>query len=522
MLKKSAFAFAVVGSLVFGALNGAAFAQERVLVSAVGTNPPHFNRLLTTEVATSTISAALFETLIRLDEAYTPVESLATAWESSADATEYRFTIREGVKWHDGQPLSVDDVKFTLETYLPLTPQISILKGYLDSVTIADGNVVVVKLNKPFAPFIEAMAGLPIVPKHVYGDGQDIATHPANSNPVGSGPFKFESFQSGDRVMLVRNDEYWGNKSDVTRIVFPVLPDANARILALEAGDVHYVAGSYIDKAAYQRLMADNRFTAIPVLGGVSTVTVHVNTRDDRPLAKYEVRKALYQALNRPMIAERAYYGYATPSRGPIPAALTWPVSPDVDYNKDLPFDAAAAAAALDAAGYPAGPDGKRFEISLAYIAEFGTQAAAASVIKSNLAEIGIEVNLVGEEFSIWAQRTYTDHRFDLSMVFYTSYEDPSIGVARAYVCNPDNVAFRNASGICDEALDADFNAASRIADREQRRAAFATAEKRIEGLLHTFPVVDEPSMHFGRTDIWNFDEAHKVYPVNWSLITAR
>ena len=222
--------------------------------------------------------------------------------------------------------LTPEDVAFTIRTYLPLTPQISILKGYLDSVTI-DGNDVVVKLNKPFAPFIEAMAGFPIVPQHVYGDGQYIATHPANLNPVGSGPFNLESYASGDRVVLVRNDDYWGAKSDIERIVYPSLPDANARVLALEAGDVHYVAGSYIDKSAYKRLADDQRFIALPTLGGVSTVTVHVNTRDDRPLAKYEVRKALYQALNREMIAERAYYGFATPARGPIPGRSRLPRS---------------------------------------------------------------------------------------------------------------------------------------------------------------------------------------------------
>jgi len=168
------------------------------------------------------------------------------------------------------------------------------------------------------------------------------------------------------------------------------------------------------------------------------------------------------------------------------------------------------------------GADGKRFSLDLGFIAEFGTQAAAAEVIKSNLAEIGVEVNLVGEEFSIWAQRTYKDHKFDLSMVFYTSYEDPSIGVARVYVCNPDDVMFRNASGLCDPAIDADFNTASLTTDREARRAAFASAEKRIEALLHTFPVIEEPSKHFGRQDIWNFEDAHKVYPTNWSLVTAK
>jgi peptide/nickel transport system substrate-binding protein len=508
----------LAGVIAVGSFSGPAIAQDNVLVSAIGTNPPHLNRLLTTEVATSTISYALYDSLVVLDKDYVPIPHLATAWQASEDATEYRFTIREGVKWHDGRPLTAEDVAFTLRTYLPLAPQTSILKNFLQEIRAESPTTVYVKLNKPFAPFVNAIAGTPIVPKHVFGDGRDIATHPANLAPIGSGPFKLKSFESGDRVVLVRNDEYWGEKTDVTTMVFPVIPDQNTRILALASGDIHYLAASYIDKSAYKRLMADNRMAALPVLGGVNTVTAHVNAARG-PLEKFEVRKAIYQGLNREMIAGRGYYGFGTPSRGAIPKDITWAVSADVDFNKDLPYDPVAAGKLLDGAGYPIGANGTRFSIDLAYIAEYGTLAAAAGIMKSNLEEIGIKVNLIGEEFSVWAERTYKKLNYDLSIVFYTSYEDPSIGVTRVYVCNPDKVMFRNSSGLCDETLDRYFADAGSTSDREKRRTAFAKAEKRITELMHAYPMVDETSLHFGRKDLWDLEAAHATHPIKWSLV---
>lgn len=521
MLGKSIFKLALVCAFAVGSFGGWAGAQERVLVHGLGTNPPHLNRLLTTEVAASMVNPAIFDPLVRLDESYSPVPVIATSWEANEEATEYRFTIREGVKFHDGTDLTAEDVRFTLATYLPLAPQTSVIATYVDEITAPNSTTVVVKLNTPFAPFVAAMSNFPIVPKHIYGDGQPVATHPANINPVGSGPFRFESFQSGDRIVVVRNDDYWGEMTDVTRIVFPIIPDQNSRILALESGDIHYLSASYVDRPSYKRLIDDPRLTGFPVLGGVNTLTAHVNSTEG-PLANFDVRKALYQALDREMIAERAYFGFGSPSRGAIPVALSWATSPDVDFNEMLPFDPAAAAELLDEAGYPADSNGHRFSIDLAYIAEFGTLTDAAGIMKSNLAEIGVEVNLIGEEFSVWAQRTFTDRDYDLSIVFYTSYEDPSIGVTRVYVCNPEKVYFRNASGICDETLDEYFAEAGRLSDRDKRRAAFAKAENRLAEILHAYPIVDEVSLHFGNTDLWNLEEAHKVNPVDWSLVTAK
>ena len=362
------------------------------------------------------------------------------------------------------------------------------------------------------------MAGIPIVPRSVFGDGQDVTTHPANLAPVGAGPFKLQEYNQGERIILTRNEEYWGERPEIDTIVMPVIPDQNARILAFEGGDIDFLYASLVDKARYAGLTERDGVFSTRQGGGVNTLTVHTNARSG-PLADVQVRRALYQAINRDMLAERAYYGFGDPARGPIPAVIGWATDPEVDYREELPFDPQAAAEMLDAAGYPVGADGKRFSLDLVYISGYGVLEAASNVIKANLAEIGVDVSIAGNDFGLWSERTYTQHEFDMSIVFYTSYQDPSIGVARVYICNPDNVLFRNASGICDEEVDAAFAEAGSVPDLDARRAAFAKAESKILDMMHSYPLVDDPALHFGRGDRWDFSAAFENEPANWSLV---
>lgn len=511
---------AAVAGAVFAAVFAGGVAQaETVFVQAMGNIPPHLNRLLTTDIAASQFAEMVMEPLVVQDAEYVPQPLLATSWEVNADSTEFTFHIRQGVKFHNGETMKASDVAFTLRTYLPLAPQTSLLKDYIQEITAPDDATVVVRLNQPFAPFVAALAGIPIVPESVFGDGQDVLTHPANMAPVGTGPFQLVTYDQGERVVLSRFDDYWGTPAAIDTMVLPIISDQNARLLAFEGGDLDFLYGSLVDKASYARMYEMPGVGGYEMGGGVNTLTVHLNARSG-PLADVAVRRALYQAISSDMLSERAYYGYGTPARGPIPAAIAWAASPDVDFRTDLPYDPAAAAAALDAGGYPVGADGTRFTLRLAYISSFGVLAESSNVIKANLAEVGVNVDLIGEEFNTWADRSYLTHDFDMSIVFYTSYQDPSLGVARVYICNPDNVFFRNSSGICDEQIDADFARAGAVSDPAERQAAFADAERGVLGVMNAFPLVDDSSVHFGRTDRWDFSTSHLTSPANWSLVT--
>lgn len=500
---------------------GADDGEEKVLVAALGTNPPHFNRNLTTEIGTSVVGQTIYESLVHLDDKFEILPSLATEWEVNADATEYTFTLRDDVTWHDGEAFDSADVKFTFDTYLPLSPASSSFASYVESVEAPDPTTVVVHFNTPFAPFIEAIAGVWILPEHIFGDGQDPVTHPANMEPIGTGPFKFESFTPGDRAVVVRNDDYWQENTDVDRMVFVVMPDSNARLLALQAGEIDYLNSSYTNKSSFATLEQEpDKYAFLPVLGGFSTVTAHINSRNE-VLADPAVRQALYQAIDRQAIVDKAYYGYADVTRGPIPAQMEWAVSPDVDFSEMMPFDREAAAAALDAAGYPAGADGTRFTVRIAIPSEYANIIEAANVIKSDFEEIGVGVDLVQEEFGVWTERVYKNHDYDISLIFYTTFEDPSLGITRAYVCNPNNINYRNASGVCDEQLDAAFARAGQSGDRAVRAEAFEEAELRIAELMHTWPVVVDEAKNVARGDRFDFSGVFSVHSPDWSKLRS-
>jgi len=143
-------------------------------------------------------------------------------------------------------------------------------------------------------------------------------------------------------------------------------------------------------------------------------------------------------------------------------------------------------------------------------------------VIKSDFESLGITVKITQEEFGVWTERVYKRHEFDISLIFYTTFEDPSLGITRAYVCNPNDVNYRNASGVCDEQLDAAFALAGQSGDRAKRAEAFKTAEKRIGELMHTWPVVVDEALSVGRGDRFDFSAAFATHPISWgSLKTA-
>jgi hypothetical protein len=173
--------------------------ENKTLVSAVGDNPANFNPYLTTATSTVVIGSAIYETLTRLDSDSAVQPLLADSWTVSADGLRYELKLHSGVTWHDGAKFTSEDVKFNIEKLFPLSARLSAIAKAVTSIETPDELTVVVNLSTPFAPFLSALASGWIIPKHVFTTS-DIATDPANMKPVGTGPFKFDSFLSGDRL----------------------------------------------------------------------------------------------------------------------------------------------------------------------------------------------------------------------------------------------------------------------------------------------------------------------------------
>lgn len=501
--------------------NGDDNREEIVYVDAVGTNPPHLNIQLSTDVTTRLIGTSIFDSLVNLGEGFELLPSLATEWSANEDATQFTFTLRDGVEWHDGEPFTSHDVKFNMDEVMPLHPLGATLARAHESIEAPDDSTVVVNLAYPFAAYIEGMAGQRMIPAHLY-EGTDIATNPVNSEPVGTGPFKFSEFVEGSHIHVVKNENYWGEVTNVDRVIFQIMPDANARILAYRSGDVDRISSGFLEAAQAQELRNDpnNYFTRGNSVPG--TQTLFFNTRGDGPTSDPAVRAALYRAMDRQAIADNVYYGMAKPARGPIPAAIEWAANPDMNYAEQFAFDPEQAAAELDAAGYPADANGHRFELTLRVASALPTFVGTSEVVKSNLEEIGVSVNLLAEDLNVFVDQVYTQHNFDMAVMSFGSFEDPSLGVSRLYVCNPDSLAFQNPTGICDDEVDEAFQAAASVADREQRAIHFAEMERRVAELLHTVPLIEDESESMHSLEGWEgIEEFANIVYYDWSALRA-
>ena len=497
-----------------------AFAQkDRTFVMAISTDPPGLNSFLTTAASTILVQRAMYEGLIFIDKDFKPEPALATEWSSNEDATRYSFKLRQDAKWHDGAPFTAADVKFTFEKLVPLSPTASAFGRLMKSVTTPDDYTVEVEFSQPYAPFIEALSGLPVLPKHVFENG-DIPSNPANMAPIGTGPFKFVSYKSGDSVIVERDDNYRGPKPEVDRIVFKVLPDVNSRLLALRTGEIDFIANTDSDKRFYTQFKDNPNFGLLPDLGSPQTLTLFANTRTG-PLADPKVRRAVYQAIDREAISEKAYYGYAVPAKGPIPSSIAWAQGADVNFAEQLPYDPEAANKMLDEAGFPKDANGRRFTLRIAMPSPYSSVVQAAGVVASNLSDVGITVEQQALDFTVWTERTFKAHDFDLSMSYFTSFEDPSMGVARMYVCNPENVVYRNPTGFCTPEIDEAFRGAMQSSDRAVRAEHFVRAAKLIQETLGTMPLVEEDQFNIGRVDRWDMGRFQDLHPYDWSALGA-
>jgi peptide/nickel transport system substrate-binding protein len=375
------------------------------------------------------ITGKMMEPLI--DKTYDGyVGVLATDWSSSADGKAITFKLRDGVRWHDGEPFSCDDVAFTaMNLWKPLLNYSSTLQANLESVDCPDPLTAVFNYSHPM-PLALMVAAMPDlghpVPKHLY-EGTDILKNPHNQAPIGTGPFKFQEYERGQYIIAVRNDDYWRGKEYpyLDRVIWRIIPDKAAAAAALEAGELHESPFNGLSMADLERLGNDPRFDmgTKGFENNVAHETVEFNLRNPI-LADVRVRQAIYHGLDTDFAIKTIMRGYAKPGRGPIPS-----VGGD-NYTDDVPtypYDPAKARAMLDEAGYPADANGVRFKLRHrpAPWGEYTTLWAQYYV--QAMKEIGIEVELLTNDTPGFLNGVYRDHDFDTANGWHQFRSDPAV-----------------------------------------------------------------------------------------------
>jgi peptide/nickel transport system substrate-binding protein len=457
----------------------AATAQEMpktggTLIYALGGDPAHLNIAITTDLNAQQTATQLFSQLVRTDTKGNVSGDLAESWDMSPDGLTYTFKIRKNVKWHDGKPLTAEDVRYALaEINMKYNPVASTGFAAVDKFEAPDDYTLVVRMKHPFPAFFPwSLTNQWIYPKHLY-QGTDPRQNEHNyKNPVGTGPFILKEWVRGSHMVMERNPNYYmKGKPYLDRVVAKFIPDATARVLALESGEVDYVSIFGLPPSAVPDLKKNKDITVFVHRNRVNYggIMAHINVRNP-PLNSREVRQALSYAIDRKIIVERAVGGLAEPASSPISSFHEPWFNPAVANR--YPHDPKKAEALLDQAGYKRGPDGKRFSLRITYARtdQGGALQAAAELMREQLRAVGIELVLEPKDYASWMEGAHLKWDFDLSMGSYQTGPDPAIAVARLYITkNIQKLMGRNLMGYSNPKVDELFENGEREIDLQKR-----------------------------------------------------
>ncbi|MGN6467060.1 MAG: ABC transporter substrate-binding protein [Rhizobiaceae bacterium] len=402
-----------------------------VLVSTQ--SPRHLKPAVQSGAATGVPGAQIFASPLLFDADWKPHPYLAESWKAAEDGLSLTLNLVKNAKFHDGKPVTSDDVKFSIETIKAHHP-FTTMFAPVSAVETPDEHTAIIRLAHPHPALLLCLSGAlcPIIPKHIFGDGQDIMTHPANANPVGSGPFKLQEFKPGQQIVLVKNPDFFlKDQPHLDKIIVTISNDPNAILLAVENGE----ADCYPFATASQdikRLQANDRLhvtdKGFEGLGAINWLAF--NTKK-APLDNKMVRQAIGYSIDRNFITKALMRGVARPQRSPI-------IESSPFFNPKIPaydLDLDKAKALLDQAGHKAGGDGTRFKLTCDYIPGAPEQQeSVAQYLKSQLKKVGIDVDVrASPDFPTWAKRI-SNYDFDMTMDAVYNWGDPVIGVHRTYL----------------------------------------------------------------------------------------
>jgi peptide/nickel transport system substrate-binding protein len=464
------------------------------LVVGTSADPGSLNPGLTTASGTHVVTGNIFSGLLQFDDKLEPQPNLAERWDVAPDGKRYTFYLRKGVKWHDGQPLTSADVKYTFEEVLLKfhSRTKAGLEKTLDGIDTPDESTVVFRFKEPYAPLLRRLdvVEAPIMPKHLY-QGTDVQKNPANDKPVGTGPFKLAEYVKGDRVKLVRNPDYFKpGLPYADELVFRVIPNEATALLALENGEVDYVQGvPGADIARLQRSEKVRLVRAPAGPGGSFCIDQVFFNLSKPPLDKLEVRQAFYHAVDRQQILDQVRFGQGRIATGPIASTMAWAYNPNVTkYERS----SAKAKELLQKAGVD--------KLQVTFVHAPGFQRIA-EVVRQNMAEVGVEVQLATLEVNAANERMFIKKDFDLGIGSYCGGPDPEVGVTRAYVSsNIGPVPFSNGAGYKNARVDELFQRAATTVDQAQRAKHYQEIQDQL--------VKDLPYMWLTETELFR---AHRA-----------
>jgi peptide/nickel transport system substrate-binding protein len=461
------------GAAAFAALSSTAlpaFADGGTLVIASTQVPRHLNGAVQSGIATAVPSTQIFASPLRYDENWEPQPYLAKSWEVSEDGLKVTLNLVDNATFHDGEAVTSEDVAYSIMTTKANHPFKSMFAP-VESIDTPDAQTVVINLSSPHPALLLALspALAPVLPKHVFDDGQDIKSHPMNATPVGSGPFMLEEFKPGEAIVLKKNPNFFlEGRPKLDEIIVRIIKDPSALLIAMENSEADmypFMAGSQeirrLEKADHLTVTADG-YAAVGPINWLAFNTASPKLSDVR------VRQAIAYAVDRNFITKALHRGVSAPQRGPIIEGSPFFDASIPAYDTDLDK----AKALMAEAGFADG-----MELTIDYIpGPKEQQQSIAEYMKSQLKKIGIDVTVrAAPDFPTWAGRV-GGHDFELSMDIVFNWGDPVIGVHRTYLSDNirQGVIWSNTQQYANDKVDTLLNAAAIEIDPEKRKALYS------------------------------------------------
>lgn len=371
------------------------------LVLAVLSDASSLDPAGSNDVPSSVVQANIYETLVNRDDENNIVEGLAVDWET-IDETTYEFKLREGVTFHDGEPFNAEAVKANLDRILDkevASPRYFLFE-MIANVEVVDEYTVRITTEYPFAPLYAHLShngGGMVSPKSIEADyaamkeGQDPGTV-ISENPVGTGYFKFESWNPGNEIKLVKNDDYWGEKVHIDTVTFKVIPESTTRNADLERGFVHVT-----DPVQPIEVEEINAGDYAKVLQKPSSSLSYIGFNAEKePFNDPKVRQAISMMVNKEEIIQGVYEGIGIPAVGPLAPSV-------FGYNGDLEplnYNVEEAKKLMEEAGYADG-----FSTTI-WTNDSPQRIDMAIILQNSLKELNIDAKVEQMEFGTYLDKT--------------------------------------------------------------------------------------------------------------------
>lgn len=438
-----------------------------VLIVGQIAEPKSLDPAAVTAVNDFRILVNVYEGLTRYKSGTLEVEpALATSWDINEDGTEYTFTLREGVSFHDGTPFNAQAVKFNFDRMLDENHPfhgtgpfpLSFFFSAVETTDVVDDMTVKFTLNAPYAPFLSNLAyptGLIVSPAAVEANGMDFGR-----NPVGTGPFKFAEWRSNEAVVVERNDAYWGDAAGTEAVVFRPITDANTRVAEMLAGGIDMMVE--VPPTSLGQFQGDG--FSVAEQAGPHVWFLILNAKEG-PFADVRVRQAANYAINKEAIVNDVLEGTATVAAGPTPPAFAWA------YNEALdpyPYDPDKARALLAEAG------AEGAELTF-YVTEGGSgmldPVPMGTAIQADLQAVGLNVTIETYEWNTFLGEVNPglEGKADMAeMAWMTNDPDTLPYLALRTEAWPDNGGF-NSGYYSNPQVDELLEAARTATDQDER-----------------------------------------------------